>query len=126
MVARVIGPHDSDPSRFKEEVLDSGYYHESNEVLWPDWFTPAMRIYARGYIVTSDQLSEVDLLHIFSGSTYYGTSRQRYYLWQRHLPAEQALTPLDLMQARYAVASSWVRRRRVQRNAERGILLREG
>jgi hypothetical protein len=86
-----------------------------------DLFPAKLLIYRKALAVATELLKPVDVLHIWSGESQYGTQAEGYYLWQGAL----GLTPLTLMEVRGALQSPWVYRQRTGRqDANRGIILR--
>lgn len=104
LVFRVVGPHLTDVSRFDVDPVHGQYFEPGT--LWPEFVPLGLMIYASVHVVPARLLRHVDLLWVWSGSAFRGTSGDAHYLWQP-ASASDPLVRLSRTQARHALVSPW-------------------
>jgi hypothetical protein len=124
LVYRLVGLKPKKVAEFEMEPVEGDFFQAgdgSDRLVVMSPLLPAdMLIYKATWAIAADNLKPVDILWVVSGSSYYGTARQEYYLWQASGP----LVALSLMDVRGALASPWVAQWRSPRTTNRAILLR--
>jgi hypothetical protein len=121
LVYRVLGPKPKKVTKFEMEAIDGDFIRAGVNGIKDDGCLPTdLLIYSGAWMIAEELLKPVDILWAASGSSYYGTMKQGYYLWQSKRP----LIALSLLEVRGALASAWVQRWRSPRGDQRAILLR--